>query len=201
MNSYVYFMAKRGRRNPEETRQKIVEAAVAAHEEVGPADTTITAIAERAGVQRLTVYRHFPEEDDILEACSSHWTSEHPLPDPSEWAGLENPALRLRTAMEAVFQYYRNGEGMLRKVLRDEEEIPSLVQIMRPYHGWFRELAAQLSTGWGNTPETQRIIRAAVSHSLRFETWDSLAGEGLSDEEAAHILTVLVASVAEAPLP
>lgn len=173
---------------------------MALHEEVGPANTTITAIAERAGVQRLTVYRHFPDEADILRACSSHWTGQHPLPDSAEWAGIQDPATRLRTALESVFGYFRNGRSMLSKVLNDEAHVPALSEVMEPYHGWFREMAAQLSTGWGTEPEDQRVIRASVAHALRFESWESLTDEGLSDSEASALLTRLVTCLADHPL-
>jgi len=198
MNSYVYFMEKKsklGRKNPEETRRKIVEATVALHEEVGPASTTVSAVAARAGVQRLTVYRHLPDEEALIQACSAHWSQDHPLPDSSEWAGLEDALQRLSRALGAVYAYYRDGESMLEKVLRDEEKVPALRGVMVPFHAWFRELAGQLSAGWGRGSAVQPRIRAAVGHALRFETWQSLTGEGLSDREAAEMMARFVECV------
>lgn len=192
-------MARRrrsARKDPERTRHCIVEATVALHEEVGPAATTIRAIAERAGVQRLTVYRHFPDERGIIGACSAHWSAAHPLPDATRWAGLEDPAARVRAALSAVYAYYRGGAPMLEKVLRDEAEVPALAEVMTPYHAWFRELAGQLGAGWGVGGEMQRRVRAAVGHALRFETWRSLVAEGLSDDQAAALMTELVTCAA-----
>src|SRR5215210_7954708 len=95
------------------TRLRIAEAAVDLHGSVGPARTTISAVAERAGVQRATVYRHFPDEDALFDACSSHWMAQHPLPDPTAWAAIENPDQRLRVALGELYDWYADGEHML----------------------------------------------------------------------------------------
>jgi AcrR family transcriptional regulator len=184
-----------GGRDPEATRRRIVEATVALHEEIGPAATTITAIAARAGVQRLTVYRHFPKERAVLAACSAHWMAEHPLPDAAAWAGLANPAARLRRALAALYAWYGAGEPMLRQLLRDAPVVPALAELVAPFGGWLRELGGQLSAGWGAAGESQRRLRAAVGHALRFETWCSLKEEGLTDEEAASLMAGFVEGV------
>src|SRR5918999_1011525 len=92
-------------RREEETRRRITEATVELHREVGPSNTTISAIAERAGVQRLTVYRHFPDEAALFGACSAHWRAEHPVPDPRPWAAIGDPEERLRTALGEIYAY------------------------------------------------------------------------------------------------
>lgn len=181
---------------PAATRRRIVEATVALHEEVGPAATTISAIAERAGVQRLTVYRHFPEERELLGACSAHWVAAHPFPDPAAWAGVEDPAERMAAALASLYGYYRSGARMLGRVLRDEEGNPALAEVNAPFHAYLREVAGLLSAGWGAGAETQRRLRAAVGHAVRFESWRSLAAEGLGDAEAAEVMAVLVAGLA-----
>ena len=186
-----------GTRNPEETRRRIARAAMELHQEVGPAATTITGIAERAGVQRLTVYRHFPDERAVIGACSALWEESHPLPDTARWAGMTDPAGRLRTALEEVYGYFRRGAPMLEKILRDEPEMPELVQQMVSYHAWFRELAGQLCAGWGADPDAQRLIRAAVVHAVDFRTWRSLSREGLEDGEVAAMLARLVTCTAD----
>jgi AcrR family transcriptional regulator len=196
MNGYVHIMRRRGRpgpKDPAETRRRIVEAAVALHEEVGPAATTISAIAERAGVQRLTVYRHFPDEQAVITACSAHWAADHPLPESAAWAGIADPEVRVRTALGALYGHYRRGAGMLGRVFHDEAAVPALAEVMVPVHAWLRELAGQLSAGWGVTGDAQRRVRAAVGHTVRFETWRSLTAEGLSDEEAVALATSLIA--------
>lgn len=182
VNGYVHIMSK------ERTRQRIVEATRALHEEVGPAATTITAIAERAGVQRLTVYRHFPDEGALIGACSSDWSEDHPLPEPSSWATLEDPVERLRAALGELYAYFRRGAPMLEQVIRDEEEVPELAEVMTPWWEYMREVAGGLAAGWGVEPSRQRVLRAAVGHALRFRTWQSLDAEGLTDEDAVELM-------------
>lgn len=180
----------------EQTRERIVEATRTLHEEVGPAATTITAIAERAGVQRLTVYRHFPDDRALIGACSSDWSEDHPLPDPSSWAALEDPVTRLRAALGELYAYFRDGAPMLEQVLRDEVEVPELAEVMAPWWEYMKEVAGGLAAGWGVEASRQRILRAAVGHALRFRTWQSLDDEGLSDRDAAELMVRLVKCVA-----
>ena len=179
----------------EDTRRRIVEATVELHEEVGPAATTITAIADRAGVQRLTVYRHFPDDEALIAACSAHWTERHPAPDPSRWMGVEDPRRRLEEALAAIYDYYRGGAPMMEQVLRDEGGVPALAQVLAPWHEYLREVTAGLAAGWGGDAHQHRIVRAAVAHALDFFTWRSLAAQGLSDEEAGGLMVGLVADV------
>src|SRR5215204_3222044 len=87
----------------EETRLRITEAAVDLHGSVGPARTTISAVAARAGVQRATVYRHFPYEDALFDACSSHWMAQHPLPDLAAGAARDVPAEPTRRALQRLY--------------------------------------------------------------------------------------------------
>lgn len=181
----------------DETRRRIVEATRALHQEIGPGATTITAIAERAGVQRLTVYRHFPDQGALVEACSSDWRRDHPLPDPAAWSGLPEPEDRLRAALTELYAYFRRGAPMLESVLRDEAEVPELGRIMRGWWGWMAEVAGGLAAGWGVDGERQRLVRAAVGHALAFDTWRSLTAEGLADEEAVELMVRLVALAAE----
>src|SRR5579884_917843 len=105
----------------EQTRRRITESTVALHQEVGPARTSISAIAERAGVRRSTVYRHFPDEAALFAACSAHWRAAHPEPDISSWARVANPGERLHAALRELYAYYRDTEQMRQNVLRDEE--------------------------------------------------------------------------------
>lgn len=179
------------------TRERILEAVVELHEEVGPAATTISAIAERAGVQRLTVYRHFPDERALIHGCSSHWSAEHPVPDPSAWAGLRDPGTRLVVALRALYVYFDGGREMLARVIEDEERVPALREVMAPFWGYMGELAGGLSAGWGVEGDAQRLVRAAVGHAVRFGTWRSLTDEGLSNEEAATAMAGFVAGMSE----
>src|SRR5688572_29167088 len=113
-----YRKSKRAEKE-EETRLRIVEAAVQLHGEVGGAGATATAIAERAGVGRVTYYRHFPDERSLLQACTGHYLGLNPPPDPRPWMEIGDPDQRTRTALEALYAYYGRTEKML---LRAEHE-------------------------------------------------------------------------------
>ena len=189
INIYVHCMRKKP------TRERILDAVVELHEEVGPADTTISAIAERAGVQRLTVYRHFPDEHALIRGCSAHWSQQHPPPDPAGWAGIEDSRERLAAALRALYAYFEAGEEMLIQVIRDEEKVPALQEVMAPFWSYMAEINGGLSAGWGVEGDTQRLVRAAVGHALRFGTWRSLRREGLSNEEAVGLMSGLVSGL------
>ena len=180
----------------EDTRRRIVQATVELHEAVGPAATTVTAIAERSGVQRLTVYRHFPDDRALLGACSAHWFESHPLPDPAVWTGTPDPRSRLETALGGLYDFFRDGASMLESILADEPKVPELAEVMQPLWEYMREVAGGLSAGWGVSGDDQRIVRAAVVHALGFHTWRSLTSQGLSNAEAAGLMVGLVADVA-----
>jgi AcrR family transcriptional regulator len=167
-----------------QTRRRITEATVDLHRTVGPARTTISAIAERAGVQRLTVYRHFPTEEELFAACGAHWLAGSPPPDPAAWTGIEDRRERLRTALEAIYGWYRANEGMLGNTERDATLLPALAQAADP-SAYLEPVRAGLA------PSGDRVERAAVGHALAFSTWRSLAREGLTDAEAAALMAGL----------
>src|SRR4051794_24971847 len=127
------YRKKRRAEQQAETRQRIVEAMVDLHREVGPARTTISAIAERAGVERLTVYRHFPDERSMFEACTSHYATQEPGPDPSTWADIDDPSERLRAALLAFYDYYRRAEDVLTHAARDVPQLPALAAVLSPW--------------------------------------------------------------------
>ncbi|MEA2432244.1 MAG: hypothetical protein QOI19_2717 [Thermoleophilaceae bacterium] len=178
----------------EETRRRITEATVGLHIEVGPAQTTISEIAKRAGVQRLTVYNNFPDEASLLGACSAHYLEEHPPPDPGSWQAIRDPARRARTALAALYGYYRETEPMTAKVMRDAQVMPALAGIVE--HGWGPFLSAlrdDLASTWERGGPPNARLRAALGLALRFETWQALArDEGMSDEDAAELAIAMV---------
>ncbi|HEX2220124.1 MAG TPA: TetR/AcrR family transcriptional regulator, partial [Gemmatimonadales bacterium] len=131
-----------------ETRRRIVEAVYALHAEIGPARTTIKAIAERAGVERLTVYRHFADEGEIFAACGAHFQAEIPPPDPGAWGAIQDPAERLRAALLAFYGYYRRGEKMLAKVNRDAAELPALAAELAPFGRLVDAVREDLQARW-----------------------------------------------------
>ncbi len=177
----------------DETRRRITEAAVALHGTVGPARTTISAIAERAGVQRLTVYRHFPDEAAILQACSQHWMAQHPPPDPSAWTGLAPGRARLEGALRAFYGYYRATGEMLANVLRDAALVPALAAQAEGYEQALAGLRDALAQDWCTDGERRLLVAAVIGHGLHFYTWRSLTQEQeLSDVQAAQLMAELV---------
>jgi AcrR family transcriptional regulator len=169
------------------TRERITAAAVELHGTIGPARTSILALAARAGVRRSTVYRHFPDELSLFRACSQHWLAENPFPDLADWAAEEDPERRLRVALQALYEHYRRTERMMANILRDEAVVPAVRQTLSGYRDYLasaREvLAGDLDAG------TEPLVRAAIGHALAFHTWRSLALEqGLTDPDAADLM-------------
>lgn len=188
----TYHLKKRAERQ-DDTRQRIVEATVALHEQLGPARTSISAIAERAGVGRPTVYRHFPDERSLFSACTSHYLARHQPPDPSGWREIVDPAARLRFGLLAIYRWYRETERMMVGAYRDLPELPVLAEVLEPRLRWFAEAHAVLAEGW--TAPAPDVLRAAIGHALAFSTWRSLARDhDLGDETVADLLTGMVVS-------
>lgn len=171
------------------TRRRITEAAVELHGSVGPAKTTVSAVAERAGVQRATVYRHFPDEETLFAACSSHWIAEHPLPDLDDWAAIEEPEQRLRTALAELYAWFERGEGMLEKTTRDAAVVPAMRGTAEASSMWSAAAAEIVMHGRRARGSRRRRVRAAIGHALSFATWRSLVREqGLSEAEAVELM-------------
>lgn len=189
-----YELKKRAERQ-DETRQRIVEAAVALHEQLGPAQTSISSIAELAGVGRPTVYRHFPDERALFAACTTHYLGNHQLPDPDAWRSHSDPETRLRVALMEIYRWYRETEAMMVVSFRDLPEMPVLSEVMAPLFALFANARAILANGW--SAQSQTLLDAAIGHALAFSTWRSLAGDhGLSDESVVELMAAMVASAA-----
>src|SRR5436309_1608015 len=130
------YRMKRRAELEEQTRRRITETTVALHEEVGPAQTSISAIAERAGVRRSTVYRHFPNDDALFAACSAHWRAANPAPDPTPWTEIDDPTERTETALRELYAFYARTEPMYTSLLRDEPLFPAVQQRLRDFYGY-----------------------------------------------------------------
>jgi AcrR family transcriptional regulator len=186
------YRMKRRAELEEQTRLRITESAMELHGTLGPARTSVTAIAEHAGVRRSTVYRHFPDEAALFGACSAHWAAGNPPPDPGRWAAIGDPDERLATALEELYAYYRRTERMLANLLRDEHEVPVVGELMGGYHALLAAAADVLMAG---RRRRRRVVRAAIGHALAFATWRSLAREQeLSDADAVRLMRALVAA-------
>jgi AcrR family transcriptional regulator len=194
MKKRPYKLKQRAERQ-EETRTRIVAAAAALHEELGASKTTISAIAERAGVQRLTVYRHFPDEQALLVACSSHWLELHPPPDPAGWRDIADPGARTRAAVVSLYGYYRRTEQMWRGAYRDEDEVPALKAVMRQPREYLGRVRDDLLEAWAPPTAARRTVAAVIGHCLQFSTWESLDREPLTEAEMADAVVVWVAAL------
>ncbi len=183
---------KRQRAEAEErTRERIAAAAAELHGSVGPAQTTFSAVAERAGVQRGTVYRHFPDEAALFEACSAHWRARNAPPDPTPWSEIDDPGRRLRVGLTELYEWYDRVEPMLENLYRDRSLVPAVAHQMSmgliPY---LDSVAGVLGAGRSRSKSS----RAAIAHALSFQTWRSLVREqGLSRKQAVELMTALVA--------
>jgi len=187
------YRMKRRAELEEQTRLRITESAVALHEEVGPAQTSISAIAERAGVRRSTVYRHFPDEDALFAACSSHWRAANPSPDRRSWSSIEEPPERTRTALRAMYDFYAGTEAMYVSLLRDEPLVPAVQRRLTDFHGFLRDVQDDLVAGRGLRGRRAQRVRAAIGHALAFPTWRSLTrDQGLGNDDAVELMCRLI---------
>ena len=183
----------------EQTRRRITQSAVALHEQLGPARTSISAIAEHAGVRRSTVYRHFPDEEALFAACSSHWRAANPPPDPQAWAAIEDPGARTETALRELYAFYRRTQRMYASLLRDEPLVPVVQRLLRDFYGYLRTIQDVLIAGRGLRGRAATRTRAAIGHALAFPTWRSLIHEqGLADDDAVALMCLLVERAAGA---
>ena len=178
-----------------DTRRRITEAAVDLHGSVGPARTTVSSVAERAGVQRATVYRHFPDEESLFAACSSHWAALNPPPDPSAWAEIADPEARLRRALAELYAWYERNEGMLENTSRDLPLVPAMREAAEEFGRFYGVAAEALLRGRPERGARRRQARAAIGHALAFDTWRSLVrAQGLGPDEAVELIAGLVAA-------
>jgi AcrR family transcriptional regulator len=192
-----YELRKRAERQAG-TGRRIVDAALTLHGQVGPVRTTVSAIADRAGVERLTVYRHFPDEPALLGACTNRLFAKHPLPDMNGWFAERHPAVRLRRALDDLYAWYRATEPVAARLLLDAPELPPLRAGLRPLTDPLAELPAALSEGWPTFgPFGRARLAGVIGHAVEVGTWQSLAvRRGLSDREAADLLVAAARSAA-----
>jgi len=176
-----------------QTRRRITESAVELHGSLGPARTSMSAVAEHAGVRRSTLYRHFPDERALFGACSAHWGEANPPPDLGRWRAVEDPGERLDAALADLYAYYRQTEEMLDKLLRDAPTVPVVEELMSGFHAFLAEATDVLMKGRGLRGKARDRTRAAIGHALAFRTWQDLTRtQALTDAEAATLISTLV---------
>lgn len=187
----TYTLGKRAEQQAR-TRQRIVEAAVELHGTVGPAATTFSMVADRAGVQRHTLYAHFPDERSLLMACSAHAMAADPTPDAAAWAGIADRRERLTAGLTEIYAWYERNAQLLACVMRDAEHHATVREIMDLRYGasiaaWHEVLGAKL-----------RAKQRAMLHlALGFHSWRALVQEGRLKQAAAVKVMAQAIEVAE----
>ena len=205
-----YELKKRAERQ-EETRLRIARATLELHESVGPALTTRSAIAQRAGVTRPTVYSHFPDDLSLGKACSSLDLSENPLPDPGRWEEISEPEERLRVALSDLYSYFRRRERLWANVLRDQEllyangdpeALEADAEIMGPILSHWDRMKEIIAAGWGPSERIPRLVLGAIGLALDFQAWRAtVRTQGLSDEQAIELMVGMVRCTADVAGP
>ncbi len=187
---------KRRAERQQQTRRRITEAAIELHSTVGGTQATISEIAERAGVQRRTVYNHFPTEHALLSACMGHYWASNPLPDPTPWEEIADPEERLRRALGEVYAFYGRHERLLANFAADAHVNPTVREVAEPYYRHWERMRDILAAAWKEASDGQRrhLLDAALDLALDFQTWRTLVrrkGE-IGDEQAIELMVKMV---------
>ena len=187
-----YEMKRRAERM-QETRRRITEAAVELHQTVGPARTTVSAIAEKAGVHRHTYYAHFPELKDLYQACMGRYSERNPLPEPSSWTGIADAEERLRVALSEVYAYYSGNEAMVSNVLRDAALDPIVQEIMVPFDQYWETVRDVIADAFEASGERHEELLGAIALAQDFQTWRTLVRQqGLDDDLTVELIVGMV---------
>ena len=184
---------KRRAERQEETRRRITEAAIELHATVGGTQATISEIAERAGVQRRTVYNHFPTERDLISACMGHYWAANPLPDPGPWGEIADPEERLRGALGEVYAFYGRHERLLANLAADAHVNPAVRQAAEPYYRHWEGMRDVLAVVWNARDGQRHVLDAVLGLALDFQTWVTLVRRGgIGNEPAVELMVETV---------
>jgi AcrR family transcriptional regulator len=187
------YRMKRRAESQQQTRRRITESAVELHGTLGPSRTSMSAVAEHAGVRRSTLYRHFPDEAALFDACTAHWGAANPPPDLTAWSMVDDPDERLTVALGEIYAFYGRTEAMLENLFRDEGTVPIVRERFAAFRGYFAAAQDTLMAGRQLRGAAKLRTRAAVGHAVAFSTWRSLVREqGLDDAAAAELMSALV---------
>lgn len=190
--SRPYRMSRRAE-SQEQTRLRITESAVELHGTLGPSRTSISAVAARAGVRRSTLYRHFPDEAALFDACTAHWATSNPPPDLGAWLAVEDPGERLVAALAELYAFFGRTERMLENLFRDEVTVPIVAERFVAFRAYFAAALDALMAGRKLRGAAKRRTRAVLGHAIAFSTWKSLVREqGLDDSEVVELMSALV---------
>jgi AcrR family transcriptional regulator len=183
-----------------ETRRRITESAVELHGTLGPARTSMSAVAAHAGVRRSTLYRHFPDEAALFDACTAHWAAANPPPDLAAWVTIDRPDARLATALDELYAFYARVAPMLVNLIRDEQTEPVVRERFAAFHGYLDAAVHALLAGRRLRGAARRRVRAGLAHAVAFSTWRSLVEEqGLEPAEARRLMGALVDAAGARP--
>jgi AcrR family transcriptional regulator len=197
--SRTYELKRRAERQ-EETRRRIVTAAVELHTTIGPARTSVAAIAERAGVTRPTVYAHFPDAEALFRACSGHVRATVPPPDPAAWRSITDPVERTGAALRELYGYYARLEPLLANIRRDAPALPVLHEVSAYRVRYLEDVRELLLVGWPSRGHARARLRRALGHALSFATWQSLVREeGCDSDEAVQLMLLFIRAAARVP--
>jgi AcrR family transcriptional regulator len=181
-----------------DTRERIVRAAFELHRDVGPAQATVKAIAERAGVERHTVRRHFPDLVELIRACTDFGMRTTGLPEPDDWHRITDRAALLRVGLGAMYRYWRTNERLVANLMRDAATMPELVEGSASYREHLGRIWETIMAPWRRVPGAAGTRATAVAGTaLDFTTWRSLTTQqGLGDDDAAEAMALAVTSLA-----
>ena len=183
-----------------ETRRRITAAAIDLHGTVGPSRTTLSAVAKRAGVERRTLYRHFPNEADLFAACSSDYFAANPWPDLDAWRAIRDPQERLERALDELYAYFERTEPMFSNVLRDAEIVDFARDAVAPLHAYLEEAAQILAVGRRARGRRRQLLETALRHALAFSTWRSLSAGATPRADAVRLSSALVQAADATPV-
>ena len=192
---------RKGRRAEQEreTRERITAATVRLHGTVGPARTTVSGVAKEAGVQRATVYRHFPDEASLFAACTAHYWATNPMPDPAAWRLISDPRARLRRSLAEMYAFFRLNEEMLEKTSRDAPVVEAMARPVAEFLSYLDAVAAAISAGRPERGRARARAQAAIGHAISFPTWQSLVRHhGLDDADAVAVMAAMVEAAGQA---
>jgi AcrR family transcriptional regulator len=157
----------------------------------------MSAVAKRAGVRRSTLYRHFPDEAALFDACTAHWAAANPPPDLAAWSRIADPEERLTAALAELYGFYGRTDAMLENLFRDEAILPIVAERFAAFRGYLTAARDTLMRGRRLRGAVRLRTRAALGHAIAFSSWKSLVLEqGLDDATAAELMSALVAAAA-----
>jgi AcrR family transcriptional regulator len=180
-----------------ETRRRILEATASLHREVGPARTTVAEIARRAGVQRLTVYTHFPDDFELISACQAHFFDENPAPRLDDALSEPEPPARIGGVLTRMYAWYRASERDFATVLQDRGTVPALDRVLQfAMDEPQAQLADALAAGFSLAEAERAAVTAMILLALDFWSWKRLSGQQLDDAAISTMMTTAIVAIA-----